>query len=56
MVTLDGRKLTIAVDQVMSPGTVKCVPSEGLVYDEITRDQTGQERGTLYVLFDVAFP
>lgn len=40
----------------MSPGTVKCVPNEGLVVDEITRDEKGIDRGNMYVLFDVEFP
>jgi DnaJ-class molecular chaperone len=56
MVTLDGRKLTVSVDQVMSPGTVKAVSEEGLQVDEHTKEETGCDRGSLFVLFDVQFP
>lgn len=40
----------------MSPGTVKAVSEEGLQVDEHTKEETGCNRGSLFVLFDVQFP
>lgn len=65
--TLDGRRLLIPVDQVMSPNNVKVVEGEGLVYDcGMKYDATERERmlmarnvgrrGDLYILFDIQFP
>ena len=63
MTTLDGRNLIIAIDQIMSPGSVKVVPGEGFVrYQEAARGAqraiSGKEesRGDLYIVFDVQFP
>jgi len=57
--TLDGRTLLIAVDQILSPGSLKLIAGEGMV----SRDDTcvgtigaGEKRGDLYVLFDIEFP
>lgn len=65
--TLDGRRLLVPIDQVMSPNTVKVVEGEGLVYDcGMKYDATERERmlmqrnvgrkGNLYILFDIEFP
>ena len=63
MTTLDGRNLLIAVDQIHSPGSVKVVQGEGLV--KYKGEEKGareavhgkpEERGDLYIVFDVQFP
>jgi DnaJ-class molecular chaperone len=67
MTTLDGRKLLIPVDQVMSPNNVKLVEGEGLAYDcGMKYEATERERmmmsknigrqGDMYILFDIEFP
>ena len=49
--TLDGRKLIIPVDQIHSPGSVKLVQGEGFKSGD-----AGEQRGDLYICFDVKFP
>lgn len=67
LTTLDGRKLLIPIDQVMSPNTVKAVVGEGLQIDTgVKYEATERERmlmarkegrrGDLYILFDIEFP
>jgi len=67
LTTLDGRRLLISVDQVMSPNNVKLVEGEGLVYDTGMRYEASDrermqmqklegKRGDLYILFDIEFP
>lgn len=67
LTTLDGRKLLIPVDQVMSPNTVKMLEGEGLVYDtgmkygatereRMIMARNHGRRGDLYILFDIKFP
>jgi len=49
--TLDGRKLNIPIDTVISPGTVKVVPEEGLP----DVDHPGK-KGSLLISFNISFP
>ena len=67
LTTLDGRVLTVAIDQVMSPNTVKSLPDEGLMCDSTVpvgatasmRSMIAAnegKRGNLLILFDVEFP
>lgn len=58
--TFDGRTLNIAIDEVISPQTIKEVPGEGMpVYraegetDPESWDKT--ERGSLYIKFNIQF-
>ena len=63
MTTLCGRNLLIAIDQIQSPGSVKVVQGEGFVKyrgeSKGAKDATAgkaEERGDLYIVFDVQFP
>jgi len=67
LTTLDGRKLLIPIDQVMSPNTVKRVEGEGFAFDTgMKYEATERERmlmsrkegkhGDLLILFDIEFP
>jgi DnaJ family protein B protein 4 len=47
--TLDGRPLTCAVDETISPATCKQVPNEGM-----PNGKGG--KGNLYIKFDIEFP
>jgi len=49
--TIDGRVLSIQVNEVIQPGTQKRIPGEGLPIPK-----RNGERGDLIVAFDVAFP
>ena len=56
--TLDGRKLHISVDEIISPSTVKVVPGEGMpIFENETnvRDLNAK-KGDLYIKFDIKFP
>ena len=50
---LDGRSLILnhAAGEILSPGTIKGVPNEGMPIHK-----NPQEKGNLYVKFDVKFP
>ncbi|EAR85350.2 DnaJ (Hsp40) family B protein (macronuclear) [Tetrahymena thermophila SB210] len=59
--TLDGRKLFVAIDQVISPSYVKKVNGEGMpIYNpqEYKVEYFGQppNKGDLYIKFDIQFP
>ena len=67
LTTLDGRRLLIPIDQVMSPNTVKLVENEGFIFDTgMKYEATERERmlmqkkegrrGNLYILFAIDFP
>ena len=51
LTTLDGRRLLIPVDQIHSPGSVKLVQGEGFKCGD-----SGEQKGDLYIYFDVKFP
>ena len=56
--TLDGRKLNISVDEIISPSTVKVVPGEGMpIYEsEINVRDLNLKKGDLFIKFDIKFP
>ena len=57
--TLDGRKLAISIDEIISPSTVKIVPGEGMpIHDKDLSKSRGSKikRGDLYIKFNVIFP
>ena len=49
--TLDGRVLLINLDQSITPQLVHKVPGEGM-----PRKANSQQRGDLYLKFDILFP
>ncbi len=57
--TLDGRKLAISIDEIISPATVKVVPGEGMpIYDTDLSKTRGNKikKGDLYIKFNIIFP
>lgn len=57
--TLDGRVLSISVDEIISPQSVRIVENEGMpVYstEEEIASVTCQSRGNLFIVFDIKFP
>ena len=57
--TLDHRKLTISVDEVINPKYKKVIMSEGmplLQSDPLASLKKEKEKGSLWVLFDIMFP
>ena len=56
--TLDGRKLNISVDEIISPSTVKVVSGEGMpIYEsEINVRDLNVKKGDLFIKFDIKFP
>ena len=56
--TLDGRKLNISVDEIISHSTVKVVPGEGMpIYEsEINVRDLNVKKGDLFIKFDIKFP
>ena len=56
---LDGRKLAISIDEIISPATVKIVPGEGMpIYDKDLSKCRGDKikKGDLYIKFNIIFP
>lgn len=59
MITLDGRKVPITMDEIISPQTVKIVKGEGMpkyVKDKSVKNLTLNEKGDLFIKFDISFP
>lgn len=57
--TLDGRPISLSVDGVISPQTVKMIKNEGMpIYsdDPLAALKRNFKRGHLYVQFDIQFP
>lgn len=58
--TLDNRKLTIAMDEIISPQTVKVVKSEGMPIhnknDPLQNLLFKEKKGDLYIKFEISFP
>ena len=56
--TLDGRKLAISVDEIISPSTVKVVKGEGMpiFQDEMNVRDLNIKKGDLFIKFDIKFP
>lgn len=54
IVTLDGRNLLIAMDEIINPKTLKRIEGEGM---PIYQDDAGiSGRGNMYIKFDIEFP
>jgi len=54
---LDGRSILLAIDQVITPKTVKKISGEGItIFDH--KDHMGDniKKGDLYVCFEIVFP
>ena len=57
--TLDGRRLAISIDEIISPNTLKVVEGEGMpVYDKDLSKSRGDKikKGDLYIKFNIIFP
>ena len=56
--TLDGRRLAISLDEIISPETVKIVKGEGMpIYEkELSKRGNNVKKGDLYVKFNIIFP
>ncbi len=57
--TLDHRKLTVIVDEVVHPKYKKCVAGEGmpiLSADPLASQRKERPKGNLWVSFDIEFP
>ena len=57
--TLDGRKLAISIDEIISPATLKVIPGEGMpIYDKDLSKTRGNkiQKGDLYIKFNIIFP
>ena len=58
LTTLDNRILSISVDEIISPSTVKVVYGEGMpIYQkELSVRDLNIKKGDLYIKFDIKFP
>lgn len=62
IIHLDGRKLTVSIDEVISPGMQHLIQGEGMPYvnpinpTNPTNHTNHTKRGDLVVIFDVEFP
>jgi len=57
--TLDGRKLAISIDEIISPSTVKIIPGEGMPFYDIDKSiYRGDKvkKGDLFIKFNIIFP
>lgn len=57
--TLDGRRIDLAVDEIISPSSVKLVKGEGLPNPNIEHriiSNKEKEKGDLYIKFNIIFP
>ena len=54
---LDGRTVLLAIDQVITPKTVKKIEGEGMkIFDKKDYMDKNVKRGDLYVQFEIEFP
>ena len=54
---LDGRSVLLAIDQVITPKTVKMIEGEGMpIYDKEDHMGDNVSKGNLYVCFEIVFP
>ena len=58
LTTLDGRIIVVAIDEIISPSTVKIVYGEGMpIYKkEFSVNDLSIKKGNLYIKFDIKFP
>ena len=55
--TLDGRVILLAIDEIVSPKTVKIIKGEGMKkFKKADPLDDDVERGDLLVYFDIIFP
>jgi DnaJ family protein B protein 4 len=58
--TLDDRKLTITMDEIISPQTIKVVKNEGMpIFDKanpLNNVLFKEKKGDLYIKFEIYFP
>jgi DnaJ-class molecular chaperone len=54
---LDGRTILLAIDQVITPKTIKKIEGEGMkIFDKKDYMDKNCKRGDLYVQFEIVFP
>jgi len=54
---LDGRTILLAIDEVITPKTVKKIAGEGMrIYNKKDHMDEGTEKGDLLVSFEILFP
>lgn len=54
---LNGDMVLLAIDQVITPKTIKIIEGEGMmVYKKFDHLDEKVERGDLYIMFDIEFP
>jgi DnaJ-class molecular chaperone len=54
---LDGKTILLAIDQVITPKTVKKIDGEGMkIFDKSDYMDKNVKRGDLYVQFEIDFP
>ena len=54
---LDGRTILLAIDEVITPKTVKKISGEGMrIYNKKDHMNEGVEKGDLLVSFEILFP
>ena len=58
LTTLDNRKISISIDEIISPSTIKKVPGEGMPIfkKELSVWNLEIEKGDLYIKFHIIFP
>lgn len=56
IVTLDGRVLLVAVDEIIAPKTLKRIEGEGMPIWAGEDAEGGVRKGNLYIRFDIGFP
>ena len=58
LTTLDNRKISISIDEIISPSTIKKVPGEGMPIfkKELSVRNLEIEKGDLYIKFHIIFP
>ena len=58
LTTLDGRRLAVSLDEIISPATVKIVKGEGMpIYEkELSKRGNSVQKGDLYIKFNIIFP
>lgn len=54
--TLDGRKLAISCNDVVTPATTKVIKHEGMPVSSSRATSSSSDRGDLVIKFDIAFP
>ena len=54
---LNGGTVLLAIDQVITPKTIKKIPGQGMkIFDKKDYMENSQKRGDMYVSFEIEFP